>query len=198
MFRSAERRPARYAFVAAVSCALMALPATAFAADSLPVSDITAAVRDIHAPVLDITRKVESLDGSVADEQNGKRTQVTLAADVLFAFDRSELSGVATSRLRQTASLIRLRAPKTNGRAQVVRIDGFTDSLGGVAYNQALSERRAASVTVALGSLLGRDYELRSYGHGAANPVAANTKPDGSDNPAGRARNRRVTVSFGS
>ncbi len=198
MFRSAERRSVRYVFVAAVSCALVALPTAAFAVDSLPIYDVTAGARDIHAPVLEITRTVESLDGSVADEQSGKQTQVTLAADVLFAFDRSELSAVANIRLRQTASVIRSRAPKTGGRVKVVRIDGYTDSLGTTAYNQALSQRRAASVTRALTSLLGAGYELRSYGQGAAHPVAANTKPDGSDNPAGRAQNRRVTVSFGS
>jgi hypothetical protein len=33
-------------------------------------------------------------------------------------------------------------------------------------------------------------------GLGATNPVAPNTKSDGSDNPAGRALNRRVTIAF--
>jgi outer membrane protein OmpA-like peptidoglycan-associated protein len=33
-------------------------------------------------------------------------------------------------------------------------------------------------------------------GHGEADPVAANQHKDGSDNPAGRARNRRVTITF--
>jgi OOP family OmpA-OmpF porin len=196
MFRSAERRRVRYAFVAAVSCALVALPTAAFATDSLPVDDVITNVSDIHAPVRDISRTVESLDGSVADQQSGKQTQVTLAADVLFAFDRSELSAVANGRLSQTATLIRTRAPKTGSR--VVRIDGYTDSLGDPSYNLALSQRRAAGVTLALESLLGPGYQLHSYGHGAANPVAANTKADGSDNPVGRAQNRRVTVSFGS
>jgi outer membrane protein OmpA-like peptidoglycan-associated protein len=32
---------------------------------------------------------------------------------------------------------------------------------------------------------------------GKADPVAPNTKPDGSDNPDGRRLNRRVTISFG-
>lgn len=198
MSRSAERRPVRATFVAALGLTLIALPAAAHAADSLPVYDVSGPVRVVDAPVLDISRTVESLDGSVADQQRGRQTRVTLAGDVLFAFDRAELSGVANDRLRQTASLIKSRAPKTSGRVKVVRIDGYTDSLGAAAYNQALSERRAASVTVALTRLLGAGYELHSYGHGAAKPVAANTNPDDSDNPAGRAQNRRVTVSFGS
>ena len=37
---------------------------------------------------------------------------------------------------------------------------------------------------------------FQSTGKGAADPVAPNTNPDGSDNPEGRARNRRVTITF--
>ena len=33
-------------------------------------------------------------------------------------------------------------------------------------------------------------------GHGADSPAAPNTNPGGSDNPAGRALNRRVEVSY--
>ncbi|MEV0589672.1 hypothetical protein [Nonomuraea sp. NPDC050310] len=33
-------------------------------------------------------------------------------------------------------------------------------------------------------------------GHGEADPVAPNALPDGGDNPKGRAKNRRVEVTF--
>jgi outer membrane protein OmpA-like peptidoglycan-associated protein len=33
-------------------------------------------------------------------------------------------------------------------------------------------------------------------GHGEADPVARNTNTDGTDNPRGRALNRRVEISF--
>lgn len=208
MFRSAEfgsgRRPAGWLRIAAVAGALTAAvcltPAQgAFAADQVPVLDITAGPVVITAPVLDISTTVTSLDGSVADERDRDSTRITLAADVLFAFDKAELSPTGTSRLTQTVTLIRSRTSRAGADgSKVIRIDGYTDSLGATAYNQGLSQRRAASVTAALTKLLGSGYELRSAGHGASDPVAANTKPDGTDNPAGRAQNRRVTVSFSS
>jgi outer membrane protein OmpA-like peptidoglycan-associated protein len=35
---------------------------------------------------------------------------------------------------------------------------------------------------------------MSARGFGESRPVAPNTKPDGSDNPAGRAQNRRVEI----
>ena len=35
---------------------------------------------------------------------------------------------------------------------------------------------------------------MKVQGYGETQPVASNTKPDGSDNPAGRKKNRRVVI----
>jgi outer membrane protein OmpA-like peptidoglycan-associated protein len=43
---------------------------------------------------------------------------------------------------------------------------------------------------------LAADVLSTTKGHGEADPVAPNVKKDGSDNPRGRARNRRVTITF--
>ena len=62
-------------------------------------------------------------------------------------------------------------------------------------YNQRLSERRAASVKnwlIAKDGLTSIHFETEGFG--ARNPVAPNTKPDGSDNPDGRQKNRRVEI----
>ena len=68
-------------------------------------------------------------------------------------------------------------------------INGHTDNVGGDAYNQGLSQRRAAAVVRALvdrhGIAAGR---LRSAGFGASSPIEPN------DTPEGRARNRRVEL----
>ena len=37
---------------------------------------------------------------------------------------------------------------------------------------------------------------LAAIGYGEADPVASNTNPDGSDNPRGRALNRRVEIHY--
>jgi outer membrane protein OmpA-like peptidoglycan-associated protein len=115
--------------------------------------------------------------------------EVTLAADVLFDFDKSDLRAEAASTLHNLADLIRAKAHGPVG------IRGYTDALGKDAYNQRLSERRAASVKT---WLVSREQlaaaNLAASGFGARDPVAPNRKPDGSDNPEGRQLNRRVTV----
>ena len=81
------------------------------------------------------------------------------------------------------------------GKAKgAVRIEGHTDAKGAKAYNHALSLKRASSVEAWLkkNGLKGVTFETRGYGD--TQPVAPNAKPDGTDDPAGRARNRRVEI----
>jgi outer membrane protein OmpA-like peptidoglycan-associated protein len=39
-----------------------------------------------------------------------------------------------------------------------------------------------------------RQRQITTSGKGEAEPIAPNTRPDGGDDPAGRARNRRVEL----
>jgi len=79
-----------------------------------------------------------------------------------------------------------------------VSVEGHTDGKGSAAYNQALSERRAASVARWLKGRKGLNkvrFDVRGFG--ASKPVAPNAKPDGSDDPDGRQKNRRVEIVVG-
>jgi outer membrane protein OmpA-like peptidoglycan-associated protein len=67
-----------------------------------------------------------------------------------------------------------------------VSIDGHTDSIGSVPYNQKLSEARAASVKNALVERGINPARLGSKGFGKSKPVADNKTPEG------RAENRRI------
>jgi outer membrane protein OmpA-like peptidoglycan-associated protein len=148
-------------------------------------------VLDLTLPVQDLTLESARLDGSLSTAESNKRVEVTLAADVLFRFDSASLSRRAQSRIDEAAEKIAENEP------DVVRVSGYTDSRGSDAYNLGLSRRRAAAVAAALRAELGGEAPtLRTRGRGEADPVAPNTKPDGSDNPRGRARNRRVEVVF--
>ncbi len=69
-----------------------------------------------------------------------------------------------------------------------VRIEGHTDSQGGVSYNQALSERRANAVKTVLVSRGVKETQITALGLGEANPVADNATAEG------RAKNRRVEL----
>ncbi|HKS87324.1 MAG TPA: OmpA family protein, partial [Pseudolabrys sp.] len=70
---------------------------------------------------------------------------------------------------------------KSYPNAQVT-IDGHTDGKGSDAYNQPLSERRAAAVAKWLTANAGLNAtNTHTRGWGKTRPVAANTNPDGSD-----------------
>jgi outer membrane protein OmpA-like peptidoglycan-associated protein len=114
-------------------------------------------------------------------------TQFRLPADVLFAFDSATLSPAA-----QTA--LTVLAKQVNGTSGTVTVAGNTDAIGSDAYNQTLSEGRASAVADALRGTLGGKFTYSSVGFGKTKPVAPNTNPDGSDNPDGRAQNRRVDI----
>lgn len=141
-----------------------------------------------------LSAKVGGLRADVSGlERRETATHVVLvlAADTLFAFDRADLSPDAQANLGKVADAIRAGGPGG------VVITGYTDAKGSPAYNQALSKRRAQAVANWMATQVGvRLRRLTVTGKGEADPVEANSRPDGSDNPEGRARNRRVEVSI--
>ena len=156
------------------------------AAPAAPASGAPApAAGGLSAEVSVLTGDVSDLNVRVTE----LGTVVDLPSDALFEFDKAELTPAATTALRKAAELIRRGAP---GPIQVV---GHTDSKGDDAYNQRLSEARAQSVAAWFGQEVGvRQRSFLVTGKGETAPIAANARPDGSDDPEGRARNRRVEV----
>src|SRR6185436_19364137 len=76
-----------------------------------------------------------------------------------------------------------------------VTVEGYTDAQGTQSLNMQLSRERAQAVKdwlVKNGGVPASS--IATKGLGEQSPVAANTNPDGSDNPLGRALNRRVTI----
>ena len=146
-------------------------------------------------PVKGLVFVVDDIGGKAKDlevKETKTEIHIDLAADVLFDFDKSTLRASARDTLHQAASIIR-----SNAKASTVRIDGYTDAKGSDSYNQQLSERRAEAVRnwfVANEGL--NDVNFATKGYGAKTPVAPNTKPDGSDDPNGRQRNRRVEITI--
>ena len=111
------------------------------------------------------------------------RQAVVIQADALFDFDKSVLRPDGKQSI--DGALDKLRGVDL----EMVIATGHTDSIGTDAYNQALSERRAAAVREHFVREQGIPVErLETRGFGATQPVADN----GTD--AGRARNRRVDV----
>lgn len=145
--------------------------------------------------VLNLVFTVIDLGGKVLDlqvKQTETEVRIELAADVLFDFDKDTLKPVAQETLQKAAAVIR---EQTKG---AIRIDGHTDAKGDDNYNQKLSLRRAAAVKnwfAQKGNLGGR--RMSTHGFGKQKPVASNTKADGSDDPEGRQKNRRVEIVVG-
>ena len=123
--------------------------------------------------------------------QEGGQIRVTLPGDVLFDFDKSDIRADARPVLDQMAGVL-LSMPD-----DPVAITGHTDAKGSDDYNQALSERRAESVRNWLADLGVDAGRMTPDGAGEAQPVAPNQHPDGSDDPDGRQKNRRVEFLIG-
>jgi outer membrane protein OmpA-like peptidoglycan-associated protein len=142
--------------------------------------------------ILDLQFQTEPLAGAVQAldvRETATDIRIGLAADVLFDFDKSEIRADAAPMLAKAAEIVRQHGQRR------VTIEGHTDGKGAAAYNQRLSERRAAAVRgwlAAQGGLEGMPMTTRGWG--ATRPVAPNAKPDGSDNPEGRQQNRRVEI----
>jgi outer membrane protein OmpA-like peptidoglycan-associated protein len=115
----------------------------------------------------------------------------TVNGDALFAFNKYTLSPDAEKTLNVLGPMLKKSA------GSPVHIDGYTDSIGSASYNMMLSDERAKTVADWLGSHGYIPASTPYAGHGMADPVAPNTKRDGSDNPAGRAQNRRVVITVG-
>ncbi len=142
-------------------------------------------IRDLVFTVIDLGGKVQDLQV----KETATEIRIELAADVLFDFDKAEILPKAQQALQQAANVVREKAKG------VVRIEGHTDAKGSDAYNQKLSERRANAVKTWLvnkGAL--KNVKFSVQGFGAKKPVAPNAKPDGSDDPEGRQKNRRVEI----
>lgn len=119
----------------------------------------------------------------------GDALVVNLQNDILFDFNSAQITPKASESLKQLAYLIQ------QDRKGMVVIRGHADAVGDDAYNVKLSKKRADAVAAWLKELTGLNREtFLTQGLGEAYPVAANTTSDGSDDPEGRAKNRRVEV----
>ncbi len=147
---------------------------------------------DLEFRVTDFAGNPVEIGGNVQDlqvKEIGNEVRIDLAADVLFDFDKADILPKAEETLTKAATIVKERAKGT------VRVEGHTDSKGGDAYNMRLSERRANSVRDWLRTKGGlASFNFQTKGFGARQPVAPNQKPDGSDDPEGRQKNRRVEI----
>ena len=73
-----------------------------------------------------------------------------------------------------------------------IELSSHTDSVDTEAYNMRLSQRRAESAVNYIIQAGIDPTRIIAKGYGESRPIAPNTNPDGTDNPEGRAKNRRT------
>lgn len=114
--------------------------------------------------------------------------KITLSADTNFDFDKATLRPEGERTLSRLAEDMR-----DADTVESILVVGHTDSIGTEAYNQGLSERRAAAVKDYLVQQGVNPGLITTRGMGESQPIAPNIT-DGRDNPEGRAQNRRVEI----
>ncbi|WP_322894013.1 MULTISPECIES: OmpA family protein [unclassified Yoonia] len=122
------------------------------------------------------------LRSDVGVSNNGNNLVVVLSQDLLFATNSTQVGAQSQNDLLIVAQSL------NNYPNSTVNVIGHTDNVGSAAFNQDLSERRAASVAGVLRSGGVSPARIRSIGAGLNQPVASNATEQG------RQQNRRVEI----
>ena len=148
--------------------------------DGEGVSDYSTVKRISDKPANCPGRPVQDAATTMADtlEKDGR----VAVYGINFDFNSARLRPESTTVLEQVAQLLRA----TPGLS--ITIEGHTDDIGGDAFNQALSEKRANAVKDWLVQAGIDASRLDASGKGESAPVATN------GNDLGRAQNRRVEL----
>lgn len=127
----------------------------------------------------------QRLNGTgVQVQQQGNTIQLVMASDVTFKTNQSDVRDSFYPTLSSVAVVLK-KYNKTN-----IVITGFTDNVGNDAYNQTLSEKRAASVGSFLQSQGISSNRIFTEGRGKRDPIASNATVEG------RSLNRRVVITL--
>jgi outer membrane protein OmpA-like peptidoglycan-associated protein len=118
-------------------------------------------------------------------ERVGEGILITFDSGILFGFDSSDLTAEARSNLAALANSLNDLEDDA-----ILMVAGHTDATGSDAYNQALSERRAAAAATYLTQAGMDPAQLQTLGLGETEPIADNSSE------AGQSQNRRVEVAI--
>jgi outer membrane protein OmpA-like peptidoglycan-associated protein len=159
---------------------------SALEAESLELQGTVTALQEQAASLArekeDLSARLQGALSEVADTQNTARGMVVSLPDILFDTNEATLKNDAKIVIAKLAGIL-LIMPQLN-----LRIEGHTDSTGSAAYNQSLSEKRAASVRDFLAGQGINSQRMVAIGYGMNRPVGDNATAQG------RAKNRRVEI----
>ena len=147
---------------------------------------------ELEKKSLDLQQKELDLEKARQEfqaQQSGRSLSMNLSGDVLFDYDKAALKPEAEVALKKVAVVLS-QFPESK-----VTVEGYTDAKGSKSRNMQLSIERAQSVKdwlIKNGNVAAT--AISTKGFGEQYPIAANQNNDGTDNPLGRALNRRVSI----
>ncbi len=150
-------------------------------------------IADQNSQINDMNITLTTRDQQLADAQAQLRDydmkptdlgSTMVLQDVSFETGRSVLLQGGVNRLQPLIKYLSL-SPNTR-----VRIEGYTDNVGGAQYNLDLSLDRANAVKTILMNANVNSNRIETYGSGFEKPIATNTTP------SGRQLNRRVEITL--
>lgn len=120
----------------------------------------------------------------VSVSRSGENIVLNMPGNITFSTGSADLNANFFGVLDSVALVLK-EYDKT-----IIDVSGHTDSVGSDQTNQALSERRAATVGTYLRGKGVSDQRVATTGFGKNHPVASN------DTPEGRQQNRRVELTL--
>ncbi|MCB0333954.1 MAG: OmpA family protein [Bdellovibrionales bacterium] len=150
--------------------------------DEARQADIENRLDDRDRMISENQQIIDELKRRGADARISDRGVVVNLPDVLFEFDSSKLTSGAQDTVYDIVQVLRDVSDRH------IAVEGHTDSIGTISYNQRLSEERANSVASALVREGVSRRRISTRGFGETDPIASNRTD------SGRARNRRVEV----
>jgi outer membrane protein OmpA-like peptidoglycan-associated protein len=125
---------------------------------------------------------------NVSEAKPVKKEQVKemKIGSILFGFNSYQLNKETINQLEILSKAL-AQYPEVE-----LEILGYADGKGNGNANMAITQKRAEAVAKYLASKGIKEQRLKPVAKGKSSPIAINTNPDGSDNPAGRKLNRRA------
>jgi outer membrane protein OmpA-like peptidoglycan-associated protein len=155
------------------------------------IQGVASGIQGATSGIQGATSGIQSALQDLGAKVTAQEVKIEMNADVLFDFDKYTLRPEATDSLKKVGQVVQSypNAP--------LLIEGHTDSVGTHAHNMKLSDDRAASVKNWLQRNAGiQQSRITTRGWGETKPIAPNKNPNGTDNPTGRQKNRRVELTL--
>lgn len=135
--------------------------------------------------VYDYLDKCPDTPAGIKVDANGCPACASFDLDITFDFNKADIKPEFTDELQTVGAFLNKYSNST------AALDGHTDSVGTVAYNMKLSERRADSVRTYIIKTFGiAAQRLSAKGYGLTKPIASNETVEG------RAKNRRTETNL--